>query len=240
MTLQEILNEIDERYPNTISTATKIGWLNLTLKQVFKYAPKENTYTLLTVEDQALYDLPEYIKVERIKPPLLITIEDYVLTSESRFRKHYYAGAMETLESEWANRLNGYKYYSASYNNENKIGIYPVPEETGLIIKFMYDKYPVTLSADDLTASPDILEEHHELLVYECIIKCAMSGNNPDIDVANAFIPIRNSHLKDIMDEKYEYEPYYPVTKDAMKRGNLSRRMLSSSRRKHEDWSPYN
>jgi len=240
MTVQEILNEIDERYPNTISVATKIGWLNIILKQIYQKAPKENTYTFTTVTDQALYDLPEYIKVKNIKPPLLITVDDLAIDNDTRFLKYYFAGQMETLESEWANKLSGYRYYSAEFNELDQIGIYPVPGDTGLIAKFIYKKYPVTLTTDNLTASPDILDEYHELLVYESIIKCAMSGNNPDIDTANAYIPIRNAHLKDIMDAKYEYNPYYHVTQDTMKRGNIARRSLSMSRKRYDRFSPYN
>ena len=222
MTVQEILNEIDTRYPNTISNAIKIGWMNLILKQIYKHIPSEHTYTFTTVANQALYTLPDYIKIENITNPILITTSDTIIDTDTTFHKYYYAGVIDTIEGNFGNKLSGYRFYSATYNGLNQIGIYPVPTETGLVGKFVYKKYPTTLSEENLSAEPDIQEEWQEILIYECIIKAALSGNNPDTDIANIYIPLRNAIMRDIIDVKYQKEPEYKSTRDVMKRGRFS------------------
>ena len=236
MTVQEILNEIDIRYPNTISSTIKIGWMNLILKQIYKHIPNEHTFTFPLVEGQALYDLPADIKVENIINPILLTIEDTIIDTSTRFNKYSYAGLLDTLQGNFGNKLSGQRYYSANFNGLNQIGIYPVPTKTGLLCKFVYKRYPTVLTEADLTAEPDIREEWQEILVYECIIKSALSGNNPDADTANIYIPIRNALMRDITDVKYEYDPEYPSTRDVMKRGQFSRNYRRGTRMR----TPYN
>jgi len=230
MTVQEILNEIDARYPNTISNAIKIGWMNTLLKQIYKHIPNEHTHTFTTVDGEALYTLPDYIKVENIVNPILLTVSDTIITTDTRFDKYSYAGLIDTIQGNFGNKLSGKRYYSATFNGLNQIGIYPVPTETGLVCKFVYKRYPVDLSESNLSAEPDIKPEWQEILVYECIIKCALSGNNPDTDTANIYIPIRNALMRDITDVKYEYNPEYPSTRDVMKRGNFRRNRPIRSR----------
>ena len=222
MTVEEILNEIDTRYPNTISTAIKIGWMNMILKQIYKHIPNEHTYTFVTIAGQALYDLPDYLKIENITNPILISVSDTIIDNDTVFNKYYYAGVIDTLEGSFGNKLNGKRYYSAAYNGLNKLGIHPVPTTTGLVGKFVYKKYPVVLSENNLAAEPDIQDEWQEILIYECIIKAALSGNNPDTDIANIYIPLRNAIMRDIMETKYHKEPEYKSTKDVMKRGRFS------------------
>ena len=236
MTLQELLNEIDIRYPNTISSAIKIGWMNTLLKQVYKKIPNEHIYTFMTVEGQALYTLPDYVKIENIINPILLTINDSLIDSDSRFNKYSYAGLVDTIEGSFGNKLSGMRYYSATFNWLNQIGLYPIPAMTGLTCKFVYKKYPGDLSENNLSEEPDIQSEWHEILVYECIIKCALSGNNPDSDTANIYIPIRNALMRDILDVKYEYDPEYPSTRNVTKKGQFSR----NKRRRFNIRTPYN
>ncbi len=223
MTLAEILAEIDLRYPNKIDDTVKIDWINMLLKQIYKHIPNELNETFTTVADQALYELADDIKVENIISPVLITVSDTTIDKDTIFHKYYYAGIIDTLEGDFGNRLSGYKYYDARYNNKNEIGIYPVPKTDNLICTFIYRKYPELLTADDLTVVPDIQEEWHEIFVYECIIKAALSGNNPDTNIANMYVSLRNAIMRDIIEIKYTREPEYRRTTDVMKRGKFSR-----------------
>jgi hypothetical protein len=213
MTLLDILNEIDVRMSNTFEIAQKIRWLDLAQLKLYKQIGLKKTYTFLTVDDTALYTLPDNIKVENII--------DLAVASTTDDDTNYTPYAYQADRPSYSKYSS---YYRSDYDGLNQIGLYPVPTTTGLSVKLLYRTKPEKIDGSNLLKIPDIDEDYHEMLILDVIMQIVLSGDNPDIDLYNNYLLQYNAMNKDVKLGEYEKEPEYPRTRDVMiKRSRYSR-----------------
>lgn len=162
MTLQEILDEIAERYPHALSNDSIIKKLNNAQNELFRtiYKPVTTT-TYDIIADNPFYPI-EY------SPEALIDV--VVNGKEYPFQNVEY------------DSLHQYYYVT----EDNCIGLYPTPSEDALsgLTVFHY-KEATPLSTSDLSAIPDLDHAWHMLLVYRIcndVAQIALDG-----DMANVF-----------------------------------------------------
>lgn len=179
MQVSQILDYAKGKFPKAANTtlfteASMIIDLDLIHKEEYeKFMQLTNYYktekNLGTVADQGEYTLPTNCTVDNIIQ-LFVTIEaeDIIF---------YYADGEQDIS-----HGNYYRYGSA----ENKIELLrngnPI-DTNGHVITIKF--YPTPTKITATTQTPDINEDWHNLLCYRLINRLAMSGENPDADVAN-------------------------------------------------------
>lgn len=207
MTLQQILTKISLYYPHSYTNAEVVSILNDALLEIYKDCSIKGEHNFATVKDQKLYSIPSGMEMGNI---IYFGItHDLTITDKSYFIPYFY-------EPDPYNNLNGgYKFYDGL---NNKFGVYPIPTSNEWTGRVIYNKRPATLSESTLTAVPDIITDAHLLLVYKAIMELAGAGNNPDIEIVNIYTIKYNDLYKQIKALKYNNEPNYTVTRDAMKK----------------------
>lgn len=177
MTLQEVLDTIQLKYPHAYTNAQIIMMLNDIQRRIFRTIFKRETAdTMDIIANNPFYPItfsPDNI-IE-----VVVNGEEYPsqnIKYDSQGRYHYIA-------------------------DDNFIGIVPTPKENvyrGLTI-FHY-KEPSELSADDLEAVPDLEKAWHELLVYRCCVELAEIAR--DGEMVNAFTVSINNIEQDFKRSK--------------------------------------
>jgi hypothetical protein len=205
MILSEILAKIKRYYPKaaTWTDAEIVSILNDEQREIFRELQIKDMYEFTTIADQWSYLLPSNCSVEFLEYVGLT--EDATITSNSDFQEYTYADLNE--------EMSGYRYFDAL---NGLIGLYPMPDTSGWNIRLIFRKRPVLMSATILTATPELNEDWHRILVYGAIAEIAGSGSNPDTTTANNYTTKYNELLKEIKQSRYEVTPKYPKTKDVM------------------------
>ena len=198
---QQIIQDIDTRYPNTYSQENKITWINNTLKQIYMDLALQDFYCFETVKGQRVYTLPDDCSMENIKN----------VEKSSRFKT--------ATNSDWGrfyalkNSLRNQKMYEESYYDatEGCIGIYPVPNQS-YRINIYYNKKPkMSTSLEDYI---ELDERFIDLVTYNVISVIATSSHNPDTEIANQYILLYNNLIQQANESKYEDQQKYPVVRN--------------------------
>lgn len=192
-TVTELISDIDERVPNLTSLSRKIDWMNKVQNQLHRLVPNQSTLEIVSVANVSHYNLSEGCNLKNIL--------SVVVGNKHYPYKRYYSSGM------------GAYCYAAP---DNKLGIFPTPEQTDIPITIIYNKPPTPLSDQDLSYIPDLLEDYHELLVYGVIIRIAKV--NEDVDLANAYTADFEELLMEMRLQSLDEYPAYPSTEDVMKR----------------------
>lgn len=181
MTLQEIVNYANRKYPNQETDANKVIDLNkLQLELYMEFNKMSNVTSLdatdVTVADQAEYDLPTGVKIEYV-----VRIEVETGDGTGEYDEYKYAGFDDNIENQkvFKRGSTSAKYYL--YDDELAINY-----ADGTIRVYYYPR-PTTLSAGTMTATPDLDELYHPLLCYGLIVELASQGHNPDVDMSNFY-----------------------------------------------------
>lgn len=178
-TTGQLLAAIDKLYPNTLSAADKVDFMNDELRETSRELPIEGIFSFITVANNSIISLPVYIPVDGIMDPILITTVDTVIGSGTVFDEYHFARLSDGL--------SGHKYYRADFAGLNNIGIYPVPTVSGLIGMFIYEGKAQPLSAVALDTKPGIQGEWVNLLKWKCLQRIAQAGDSPDVEMANNY-----------------------------------------------------
>lgn len=193
MTVEDILNYVDRKFPNQENTANKIIDLNKNYSELFVVLKRlTNTYGLdetdVTVANQEEYDLPTGVRIEDI---LKLEVETY--NGSGEFEEFVYAGLKDDISYEkvFMRGSTVSKYYL--YDDEEAL------TTADRIIKVYYNVRPITFSADNLSAIPNIDEEYHSLLCYALIVELSSQGNNPYRDVANYYQQKYDEFMREVM-----------------------------------------
>lgn len=203
MTLSEILTKIKRYYPKaaTWTDADIVSIINDEQREIFRELQKTDIYENTTIANQWSYSLPSNCEVEFLEYVGLT--KDAVITSNSDFQEYTYADLNESM--------SGYKYFDAL---NGLIGLYPMPNTTGWNIRLIFQKRPALLSATNLTATPELKEDWHRILVYAAITEIAGSGSNPDVTTANNYTLRYNKLMDDILLAKYRNKARSKNAKD--------------------------
>jgi hypothetical protein len=208
-TVQEIINYVDRKYPNTVTTANKVIDLDSIHKKIFMELNKlSNNYTsanVLTVADQKVYALPNLCRhpnIVRIDTSNTDTVSDSTI-----WAVHNYKG----LNDE---KTGGYTYgyispteFSIEYNG------YPLKEDD-LVIRVFFYPYPVALTSDvtGLAATPQLDSDYHDLLKFALISEIASEGQYPDADIADYWQARYDEFMKNVKESLYSDSTMFPVS----------------------------
>ncbi|WP_456093906.1 phage adaptor protein [Paenibacillus albus] len=186
MTLEDIIEEADELYPNGLSTKSKIRKINVRESELHRMVLKKKTATIYDIiADNAIY--PVDFAVGKI---LNVLVDGQEWTNQD----------YEENDNEPA----APPYY---YTYENSVVLYPTPDQNlaeGLFIHHWYE--PPTYSEDNLDQVPVLDPDFHRLHVYGLCADMAAVGK--EWDVANGFIQQYNDLLNDL--KKADPEPELP------------------------------
>ena len=218
ITVRQIIADIDRRYPNTYTEADKISWINDTMRQIYNDIAVKDFYSFYTRKGQRVYTLPEDCDMRGIKS---VEISEKAKKDESDNLGRLYELHFALRDKD----MFAHSYYDAM---NGLIGIYPEPKESGHKVNIYYDKRPKMItSLDDYIQLDD---QYVDLVKYNVIAIIAMSGHNPDIEVANEYILLYNNLVAEANQAKFEQQPQYPVVKDAMRALLKYRRRCSFNR----------
>lgn len=181
-TVQALLNAVDDIYPNAMSNATKVRYMNMAVRGLSPYfglIAEDNS--LVTVEDQDAYSFPTGISdVAQI-------IEFAVGTQATPSNRYDYTKYYLSKRDD--DPMIGDSYFQiVDSNGDKKLCIYPVPTTADLPIVIRYHKQLTELSADNLSAEPEFDSRFHDLLVFYCIHQICASGSSPDTLQADIYM----------------------------------------------------
>lgn len=190
MTLQEILDEIAEKYPHGLTNDSVIRKINIVQNELFRTLFRKRTMSIYNIQkDMFAYSLPF--------PQF--NIMDVVVDGT------------EYIYQDTKKKGNVPFYY---FIGKDGIGLYPTPDKDivgGLAL--FYNIYPQQLSESDLTAVPDLDQDFHMLLVYGPLVHICESFN--DVAMVNNFTSKYNGIVTDYM-KIDEDTPDYLVIEDVM------------------------
>lgn len=179
MNLTEIIAEIDEKYPNAFTNDSKVRKINKVQRKIFRSHVKRTVAESVSIlTDVALYPLT--YSPDKIREVLV------------NGKKYEY----RQIES---NALTEFFYIL-----DEGIGIYPTPTEDGTMIIYHYQE-PTALSSSDLSASPDLDEDYHDLLIYAVCKELAESYK--EFDTANGFVTQYKEELNNFIEANQDTEP---------------------------------
>ena len=171
MTLQQILDEIQEKYPHGFSNDSIIRKINQIQAELFRTIYRPITQTFYDL----LADNPYY--------PL-----DF---SSSKVVDVVVNGCEYPFRHVKGKDLSKYYYFT----DDQTLAIFPTPTEDitdGLMV--VHYKEPRTLTTSDLSLAPDFDPDYHMLLVY--LVCKQLAENAKEYDVANGFAVQANQMLQ--------------------------------------------
>ncbi|WP_091016003.1 hypothetical protein [Paenibacillus amylolyticus] len=190
MNLQEILDEIAEKYPHGLSNDSVIRKINNVQNELFRTAFRITTMFQYDVEE-GIFSYP--------LPCMKSNVIDVLV------------GDQEYLYQDVKKSANTPFYY---FTETSEIGIYPTPDrdiEGGMVI--FYNREAAQLSASDTLAVPELDSDFHQLLVYGTLVQIA--ENFQDVAMVNNYASRYNGLIKEFQRVDDE-TPDYPVIEDVM------------------------
>lgn len=190
MNLQEILDEIAEKYPHGLSNDSVIRKINNVQNELFRTTFRQST--------MSIYNLQEGVFAYTLPFPKS-NLTDVVVNGQ----EYMYQDSKKSSNIPF--------YY---FIGKTGLGIYPTPENDvteGLAL--FYYVYPDQLVETNLTAVPDLDNDFHQLLVYGALVQIA--ENFADVAMVNNYASRYNGLIKEF--QKVDDEaPDYPVIEDVM------------------------
>ncbi|WP_155985468.1 hypothetical protein [Paenibacillus maysiensis] len=190
MKIQEILDEIAEKYPHSLSNDSVIRKINMVQNELFRTTFRETVMTG--------YDIIEGVFAYQL-PCARSNVIDVLVNDQ------------EYLYQDIKKESNAPFYY---FTELDELGVYPTPEEDsegGLVI--FYNREPKQLKSTELNAFPDLDKDFHSLLIYGSLVHIAESFN--DVAMVNNFTSKYNGYLQEF-NKVNDETPDYPIIEDIM------------------------
>lgn len=204
-TVRQVLDDIKVRLPHTYEQSSLFLWLNETMKKIYKDLAIQTYYSFTTSEGQELYSLPEDCSIDMINS---VTISE---KARDQYNPYDWGGFNELRSYVPNERMTEPGYYDG---REGLIGIYPVPKDVRKIDIFYMKKPKMVTSLDDYIELDD---NYIDLVKYNVMSIIAMSGHNPDIELANEYILLYNNLVQRANENKNEQQQRYPVIRNFYK-----------------------
>lgn len=224
-TVQQLIDTINAEYRNTFTTVQKVSWMNTVQDQIFQKVRHEAIpYSFTTVADNAFYPLPADCDFKGIKQVVIET---------KAGSERYDDLPFISIESNV--RLSDMvPFYSIQDGSNLFINPIPTDETEGKTVYLYYNKMPNELlsTATGLTATPDLEEQFHELLVLGVMERIARARG--EIEDKNNFAADFNALLREYVIQYKLMQPDNYKMQD-----NLPRRRgayTSSKRRPMMPW----
>lgn len=205
-TVRQVLDDIQVRIPHTYTQDSLFLWINETMKKIYKDLSLQDYYSFTTAAGQELYSLPEDCSIDMINS---VTISD---KARDQYNPYDWGGFNELKSYVPNERMTEPGYYDG---REGLIGIYPVPQDVRKVDVFYMKKPKMVTSLDDYI---EIDDNYIDLVKYNVMSIIAMSGYNPDIELANEYILLYNNLVQRANENKNEQQQRYPVIRNLNKR----------------------
>ncbi len=206
-TVKQLLDDIQVRLPHEYSKETLMLWMNETMKKIYKDLAIQSQYSFITSKGQTLYTLPEDCSIDMIS---------YVTKSNnSRNEKNPYEwGGFTQLYSYLPeeNNMNQDGYYDG---REGLIGLYPTPKDVRKINIFYWKKPKMVTKETDYI---ELNDNYIDLVKYNIMSIIAMSGHNPDVELANEYILLYNNLVSQVNEAKEKQQQRYPIIRNIVKK----------------------
>ena len=198
-TVKQILDDIQIRLPHEYSRESLILWINETMKKIYKDIALQDCYSFITSAGQNVYSLPENCSIDMITS---VTMSSNPRTAQNP----YDWGTFEEIRSYIPDeKMNVSGYYDAT---EGTIGLYPVPQDVRKVFIYYLKKPKMITHEDDYIELDD---NFVDLIKYNVMSIIAISGHNPDIELANEYILLYNNLVQKANESKNEQQQRYPI-----------------------------
>lgn len=205
-TVKQVLDDIQIRLPHTYSQDSLFLWINETMKKIYKDLAIQESYSFTTTANKELYVLPEDCSIDMVNS---VTIS----TKARNQNNPYDWGNFKDLRSYMPNeKMTIPGYYDG---REGAIGIYPIPKDVRKIDIYYMKKPKMITNEDDYIELDD---NYIDLVKYNVMSIIAMSGHNPDVELANEYILLYNNLVQKANENKNEQQQRYFVIRDLYKR----------------------
>lgn len=201
-TVRQVLNDIQIRLPHEYTEDSLFLWINETMKKIYKDLAIQDQYSFTTRVGQELYSLPENCSIDMIN--------SVTMSTKARSQENPYDwGNFEELRSYLPEEKMTVKGYFDG--REGAIGIYPVPQDVRKV-DIYYMKKPQMIN--DLDDYIELNDDFIDLVKYNVMSIIAMSGHNPDVELANEYILLYNNLAQKANESKNEQQQRYPIIRD--------------------------
>lgn len=201
-TVRQVLDDIQIRLPHEYTEDSLFLWINETMKKIYKDLAIQDQYSFTTRAGQELYSLPENCSIDMIN--------NVTISTKARSQENPYDwGNFEELRSYLPNEKMTVKGYFDG--REGAIGIYPVPQDVRKVDIYFMKRPQMVNNLDDYI---EIDDNYIDLVKYNVMSIIAMSGHNPDVELANEYILLYNNLVQKANESKNEQQQRYPIIRD--------------------------
>ncbi|MFA4854185.1 MAG: hypothetical protein WC616_02410 [Candidatus Omnitrophota bacterium] len=203
--IQQIVDFVDRKYPNSETDANKVSDLNDIHKRVYvkmsRLKNETEKYEITSIASQLTYNLPADGKIDDVA--LVLVPQSITITASTEWEECEFAGIKDDTTT-------GY-YYGDGGNGLISFLYDDLPIATaGLSIRLFYWKRPNALSSADMSATPELDEDYHDVLKFQLVSELASQGHNPDTEIADFWQRKADEFLRDIetnLSERYNKTP---------------------------------
>lgn len=204
-TVRQVLDDIQIRLPHTYNESSLFLWINETMKKIYKDLAIQNKYSFTTRAGQKQYVLPQDCSIDMIDS---VTISEKARDQNNPYDWGNFNELISYLPN---NEMTDAGYYDG---REGTIGIYPEPKDVRKVDIYYRKKPQMVTSLDDYIELDD---NYVDLVKYNLMNIIALSGHNPDIELANEYILLYNNLVQKANENKNEQQQRCPVIRNVLK-----------------------
>ena len=205
-TVKQILDDVTVRLPHEYNQKSLFLWINETMKKIYKDLAIQEQYSFCTRTGQELYSLPENCSIDMISS---VTISNKARSQSNPYDWGNFTELKSYLEEE--NMIEA-GYYDG---REGLLGIYPTPKDVRQVRVFYWKKPKMITDESDYI---ELNDNYIDLVKYNVMSIIAMSGHNPDIELANEYILLYNNLVQQANEAKNEQKQRYPIIRTVEKK----------------------
>lgn len=205
-TVKQILDDVTVRLPHEYNQKSLFLWINETMKKIYKDLAIQEQYSFCTRTGQELYSLPDNCSIDMISS---VTISNKARSQSNPYDWGNFTELKSYLEEE--NMIEA-GYYDG---REGLLGIYPTPKDVRQVRVFYWKKPKMITDESDYI---ELNDNYIDLVKYNVMSIIAMSGHNPDIELANEYILLYNNLVQQANEAKNEQKQRYPIIRTVEKK----------------------
>lgn len=198
-TVRQILDDVQIRLPHSYDESSLFLWINETMKQIYKDLAIQSQYSFTTRNGQEQYVLPEDCSIDMINS---VTISEKARNQNNPYDWGNFKEIISYLPND---KMDSPGYYDG---REGTIGIFPTPTDTRKVDIYYMKKPQMVTSEDDYIELDD---NYIDLVKYNLMTIIALSGHNPDIELANEYTLLYNNLVQKANENKNEQQQRYPI-----------------------------
>lgn len=205
-TVKQVIDDIQTRLPHQYKDDTLFLWINETMKKIYRDLAIQEQYSFITRAGQELYSLPDDCSIDMIS---------YVTKSNNNRNEDnpYDWGGFTELKSYLPeDNMMEEGYFDG---REGLLGLYPCPIDVRKIDVYYRKKPKMVTNVDDYI---ELNDNYIDLVKYNVMSIIAMSGHNPDVELANEYILLYNNLVQQANEAMNEQQQRYPIIRDIVRK----------------------